>query len=221
MVEPVAPDPGVTVPETSADRSAIRLYTEHYLIRGRLATPGELTSVLNAAGERLELEAAVYDEFGSREIVAQVPWVEVNLGLVLIAALDGEWAPAAEIVAAQARDEVLVGLPPFRVTGRLASRGAGSGDLRAALRKGVQRFIRIEEATFWSEALNEPRTHAPWLAVNSARAHLIAPHQERDVWAGADGFQAAATQGESSGLAQPAGGDIWIVDSPGEPSEVR
>ena len=145
MVEPVAPDPGVTVPETSADRSAIRLYTEHYLIRGRLATPGELTSVLNAAGERLELEAAVYDEFGSREIVAQVPWVEVNLGLVLIAALDEEWAPAAEIVAAQARDEVLVGLPPFRVTGRLASRGAGSSEFRPAAE--LQRLVNAAGVT--------------------------------------------------------------------------
>lgn len=173
-------------------RTAVRLYTDRYLVRGRLAAAGELTEALNRAGARIELEEAVYDEFGSREIVAQVPFAQVNLELVLIAALDEEWAPAAEIVGNQPRDEVLVGLPPFRVIGRLEGHESGE-ELRASLGKGAGRFIRLDDATFWSESLNEPRTRAPWLAVNRERAHVIAPHEERDVWAGVADFTIGAS----------------------------
>jgi hypothetical protein len=199
------------------EQIGVRLYTERYVIRGHLTPAGDLAATLNAAGDRLDLEAAVYDEFGSREIVGQVPFVQVNLGVVLVAALDEAWAPAAEALPTHASDEVLVAVPPFRVAGRLAT--SPGGDMRSAIEATGDRFIELHEATFWSESLNEPRTRAPSLVVNRALAHLIAPHEERDPWADALGFEGAAVEGEA-GSGKREAGDLWVSDSPVQPSPI-
>jgi hypothetical protein len=45
----------------------------------------------------------------------------------------------------------------------------------------------VTDATYWSDSLGEGRQTAPIVAVNHARAQILAPHRVVDPWAGLDG----------------------------------
>jgi hypothetical protein len=202
MVDPAAP-PALT---------AVRLYTEHYLVRGRISTPHGLVEGLNGSGEELVLEDAFFDEFASREIVGQAPFAQVNLAMVILAALDDEFEEGAEPSERASGDQVMIGVPPYRVTGHVE---LGRSDLRQLLDRMSGRFIEVTDATFWSESLNEPRKRTSMLAVNHARAHVVAPFEERDVWAGVDDVTLRRPEGDASILevAEPAQAGVWVMDS--------
>lgn len=207
MVDPAAP-PALT---------AVRLYTEHYLVRGRISTPhGSLLAALNGAGDELVLEDAFFDEFASREIVGQAPFAQVNLAMVILAAPDDEFEEGAEPPERASGEQVMIGVPPYRVTGHVEL--GKQSDLRQLLDRMSGRFIEVSDATFWSESLNEPRKRTSFLAVNHARAHVVAPFEERDVWAGVDDVtlrrpDADTVQGLEFAEAEPAQAGVWVMDS--------
>jgi hypothetical protein len=195
--------------------TAVRLYTEHYLVRGRISTMhGSLLDVLNGAGEEIVLEDAFFDEFASREIVGQAAFAQVNLAMVILAALDDEFAEGAEAPEPLPGDQVMIGVPPYRVTGHVEL--GKQRDLRKLLDRMSGRFIEVTDATFWSESLNEPRKRTRVLAVNHARAHVVAPFEERDVWAGVDDAtlrRPDADTVQSVEFAEPAQAGVWVMDS--------
>jgi hypothetical protein len=172
----------------------LTIYTDSYVVRGGLrGGPSQLGDALNGARhEFLLLEGVKFEEFGSHALVEDVPYAQVNLDTVLFAvtesgSLDGGDTPGGS-------ERVIATVPPFRITGRL-SLGAGR-ELREPLTQPEGRFLTLADAVFSSERLNEPRTMAPLLAFNHARAHIIAPHAERDVWAG---LGTGAATGEAAG----------------------
>jgi hypothetical protein len=161
----------------------LAIYTDSYLVRGDVRSGfGDLGDVLNGAQhDFLLLEAVKFEEFGSHALVEEVLYAQVNLDAVLFAvtetgSLEGTQTPGT------GSERVIATVPPFRISGRLT---LGSGHwLREPLAEPEGRFLALADAVFSSERLNEPRTMAPLLAFNHARAHIIAPHAERDVWAG-------------------------------------
>lgn len=201
MVDPAAP-PALT---------AVRLYTEHYLVRGRISTPHGLAEALNGSGDELVLEDAFFDEFASREIVGQAPFAQVNLAMVILAALDDEFEEGAEAPEPASGDQVMIGVPPYRVTGHVEL--GNQRDLRHLLDRMSGRFIEVTDATFWSESLNEPRKRTRILAVNHARAHVVAPFEERDVWAGVDDVTLRRPDADILEIAEPAQAGVWVMDS--------
>ncbi len=198
-------------PATSATLLAIRLYTDRYLIRGRVATTRErLVETLNKAGDFLVLEDVFFEEFDSREGVAQVAYAQINLSLVVLASPDEEAEPAAEAPGTATRDQVLVGVPPYRITGRVEL--ANTQDLRKGIAALRERFVQVTDAVFWSDTLNEPRSRVPLAAFNHDRVHVVAPFEERDVWAGVDDVTGRRDEsGERT--AEPAGAGVWVMDS--------
>jgi hypothetical protein len=205
MVDPVAP----------AALTAVRFYTEHYLVRGRIATTnGSLLDALNGAGEEIVIEDAFFDEFASREIVGQAPFAQVNLAMVVLAALDDEFEEGAEPPAGTTVDQIMIGVPPYRVTGHVEL--GNQPDLRHMLDRMSGRFVEVTDATFWSESLNEPRKRTRLLAVNHGRSHVVAPFAERDVWAGVDDAtlrRPDADTVQSAEFVEPAQAGVWVMDS--------
>jgi hypothetical protein len=202
MVDPAAP--GTIL--------ALRLFTDRYVVRGRIATTREgLVDTLNKAGDFVWVEDVFFDEYDSREGVGQARFAQVNLGRVVLASLDETAEPAAEAPASTTRDQVLIAVGPYRITGRLDLRNGQ--DLRRGVEGLESRFVQVSEAVFWSESLNEPRSRVPLVAFNHERAHVIAPFEERDVWAGVDDVTARRVDESGEQLAEPAGSGVWIMDS--------
>ena len=199
-------------PASSATPLAVRLYTDRYLIRGRLATTRErLVETLNRAGDFIVLEDVFFEEFDSREGVGQAPYVQVNVAMVVLASPDEAAEPAAEGQASPSRDQVLVGVPPYRITGRVEL--PNMQDLRAGIAALRQRFVQVTDAVYWSEVLNEPRSRVPLAAFNHDRVHIVAPFEERDVWAGVNDVTARRVDDSGEQLAEPVGAGVWVMDS--------
>src|SRR5207247_6664264 len=141
--------------------------------------------VLNGAGDELFVEDVFFEEFESREGVGQARFAQVNLALVILASPDEAAEPAAAAPTSVTRDQILVAVPPYRITGRVAL--PNDQDVRQGIGGLRGRFVQVTEAVYWSEAINEPRSRVPLLAFNRERAQVLAPFEERDVWAGVDG----------------------------------
>jgi len=194
---------------------AVRFYTDHYLVRGIVSTTHErLVDLLNGASDYVVVEDAFFDEFGSHEIVGQAPFVQVNLGRVIVAAAEDAVEPGSDAPGSATPDRVLIAVPPYRVTGRVRLRD--DQDLRGGIEGLRSRFVEVTEATFWSEPLNEPRTRAPVLAVNHQRAHVVSPFEERDVWAGVDDGTIRRQEADDVPpveAAETAEAGLWVMDS--------
>jgi len=194
---------------------AVRLYTDHYLVRGSVATTREgLVDLLNGTSDYFVLENAFFDEFGSREIIGQASFVKVNLAMVILAVAEETSEPAGEAAPSASRDQVLFAVPPYRITGRVKL--PKGQDLRGGLTGVSGRFVEVTEATYWSEPLNEPRTRAPLVAVNHRRSHVVSPYEERDVWAGVDDGTIRRSEAEDvppAEAAEAAESGLWVMDS--------
>lgn len=165
-------------------RMAVTLYTDSYVVRGALTTFQRRLSDLLNAEERdfLVLEDVVLDEFGTRDVAEKTPYAQINLDTVLFGVGDDAPEPTPELRVIKVPERALVILPPFRIVGRIHL--PPETDLKSALGELTGRFLPVTDAAFWSEALQEPRTEAPMIAINHSRAHILAPFVERDVWAG-------------------------------------
>jgi hypothetical protein len=115
----------------------------------------------------------------------------VNLSSVLFAVAETPIDPRPDLRTPKVPETALISIPPFRVTGRIHL--LPERDLREALSELTGRFIPVTDATYWSESVGEARATAPMVAINHARAQILAPHREVDVWGGlARGGDAAA-----------------------------
>lgn len=176
---------------SDSQRVGLTLYTDSHVIRGTIATrQRRLTDILNQPDhEFLVIQDAIMDEFGSRDQPIQAEHAQINLGAVLFGVSDSPVQPLPELRTPKVAEMALISIPPFRVTGRIHLLAGRS--LADALDELIGRFLPVTEATFWSDRVGEPRTTAAIVAVNHARAQILAPHFEVDPWAGLDRAGAA------------------------------
>jgi hypothetical protein len=163
----------------------LTLYTDALITRGSIRTRlHSVTDILNLADEPfLVLEDVTVDEFGSRHQPIRAEYAQVNLDAVLFAVANTPVTPSPELMTPKTQEPAIISVPPFNVTGLIHLLPAG-GNLRDALAELTGRFIPVTDATFWSDKEGEARQAALLVAVNHHRAHILAPHQEADPWAG-------------------------------------
>ena len=202
------------------DEQSVRLtlYTDAYVVRGAIRTrQRRLSDILNAAEyDFLVIAEATFDEFGSRSQGVQAEYAQVNLATVLFAVADDRVEPSPELRTPKVTEQALLSVPPFRITGRIHL--LPERDLRAALGELVGRFIPVTEAVYWSDVVGEARTTAPMVAVNHARAQILAPHREVDPWAGLDRANHSAAAG-AAGAAGATGGASDAKPADGAPAD--
>ncbi|HET7677556.1 MAG TPA: hypothetical protein VFK38_06865 [Candidatus Limnocylindrales bacterium] len=198
-------------PMSTESPQEITLYTDSHLVHGTLRTrQRRLSDVLNETDATfLVLEEVRFEEFGSRALIERAPYAHINLDTVLFGVADQAIEAMPEMRTIKVPEHALISVPPFRITGRIHL--LPERDLRQALAELDGRFLPVTEAIFWSDRLNEARTQSPMLAFNHARAQILAPYQERDVWAGVSGGPTAAAAGsegasEHASAVDPVGG---------------
>jgi hypothetical protein len=181
------------VPMATESATDITLYTDSHLVRGRVRSRlRRLSDILNETEVNyVVVEEVRFEEFGSRALIEHAPYAQINLETVLFAVSSDVIEASPEMRTVKVPETALISLPPFRITGRIHL--LPERDLRQALQELHGRFLPVTDATFWSDRLNEARTQAPMLAFNHARAQIMAPYQERDVWAGVSTDAPAAT----------------------------
>jgi hypothetical protein len=164
----------------------LTLYTDSFVIRGSLSTrQRRVTDMLNMAEDRfLVLSDVTTDEFGARGESTRAEFAQVNLDSVLFAVVNEPVTAAPELRTPKIPEEALISVPPFKVTGFIHLMPERS--LRDALSELTGDFLPVTDATFWSDVLQEARSTAELIAVNHARAQILAPHRAADPWAGID-----------------------------------
>lgn len=162
----------------------LTLYTDAYVIRGRMSTrQRRVTDILNDAEHNfLVLTDVVMDEFGSHSVAGRAEYVQVNLDAVLFAVADTTVETVPELRTPKVPEQAMISVPPFRVVGRIHL--LPERNLRDALEELTGRFVPVTDALFWSDSLGEARTSAPMVAINHSRAQILAPHREVDPWEG-------------------------------------
>ncbi len=174
-----APAPGAAAGTAFMD---LVLYTEAYIVRGSVPTPyRRLSDVLNAPGDPfIVVEQATLEEYGSRGVPQRASFAQVNLSAVLFAVATADAPASPELHAVKVSQGAFISLPPWHIFGQIHL--LPDRDLRAALESLTARFVPVTEARFWSERLGEPITPVRMLAFNHARAQILAPYEERDMW---------------------------------------
>jgi len=160
------------------------LYTELFIVRGVIQTrQHRVTDILNAADQSfLVLEEVSLEEFGSRDLPTRAEFAQVNLGSILFAVSLQAVEPIRELRTPKISERALVSIPPFRVIGNVHLMAERS--LRDSLAELQAPFVPVTDAVFWSDRLGEGRQSAAMVAVNQARAQILAPYREVDPWAG-------------------------------------
>src|SRR5665647_1933911 len=159
------------------------LYTELFIVRGAIQTrQHRVTDILNGADQSfLVLEEVSLEEFGSSELPTRAEFAQVNLGSVLFAVSLQAVEPMRELRTPKISERALVSIPPFRVIGNVHLLSERS--LRDSLAELQAQFVPVTDAVFWSERLGEARQNAAMVAVNQARAQILAPFREVNPWA--------------------------------------
>jgi hypothetical protein len=172
----------------------LTLYTDAYVVRGTARSRyRRLSDVLNHAEDGfIVISDASYEEFGTRSQQIHTEFAQVNLGTVLFAVADATIEPLPELRTPKIAERALVTIPPFKIVGAIHL--LPERDLRNALTELTGHFVPITDAMYWSDVVAEPRTSAPMVAVNHARAQILAPHREVDPW---EGLTRAGSEGEA------------------------
>jgi hypothetical protein len=161
----------------------LTLFTDSFIVRGTVETlERRISDILNRAPhDFIVLRSTTFDEYGSRELAVTSPFAQVNLATVLFAVADDVVESVPELHTPKVSEQALITIPPFRITGRIHL--AAERNLADALGELIGRFIPVTEAAFWSDSAGEARQTAAMVAVNHARAQILAPHREMDPWA--------------------------------------
>ncbi|MEO5966219.1 MAG: hypothetical protein ABIR11_12195 [Candidatus Limnocylindrales bacterium] len=188
-----------------ATRLELTLYTDALITRGFVRTrQHRVTDILNLAEDPfLILEDVTVDEFGDRGQPLQAAYAQINLDAVLFAVATTPVEPVPELRTPKISEEAIISIPPFKVIGTMHLLPT-DGNIRMALSELHGRFVPITNATFWSDHVGEARHEAILVAVNHKRAQILAPHRERDPWAGLDTPTGRAIEGGFQGLEPPA-----------------
>ena len=172
--------------ELGEQQVALTLYTDAFVVRGTTATrQRRISDVLNRADhDFLVISNVVLDEFGTRTQTIRADFAQVNLNAVIFAVADTPVEPVPELRTPKIVEMALISVPPFKVIGRIHL--LPERDLREALSELTGRFIPVTDASYWSDVVGEARQSAAMVAVNHARAQILAPYRETDPWAGLD-----------------------------------
>jgi hypothetical protein len=164
--------------ESSYRTIPMTLYTEQFVVRGTIQTrQHRVTDILNDADQRfLVLEEVSMEELGSRERPTRADYAQVNLASILFAVSLQAIEPVRGLRTQKVSERALVSIPPFRVIGNLHLLSERS--LRDSLAELQAQFVPVTDAVFWSERLGEARQSAAMVAVNQARAQILAPFRE-------------------------------------------
>lgn len=161
----------------------LTLYTDSYIVHGTAETrERRISDILNhAQHEFLVLHSVTFDEYGSRELAVHSDFAQVNLSTVLFAVANDVVGAAPELRMPKVPEQAMITIPPFRIIGRIHL--MPERNLADALGELTGRFVPVTEATYWSDTVAEARQSATMVAVNHARAQILAPHRELDPWA--------------------------------------
>jgi hypothetical protein len=178
------------------------LYTEQYVVRGAIEThEHRVTDILNEADQPfLVLEAVSLEELGSSDAPTRAEFAHITLGSILFAVSLQAVEPARGLRTLKVAARAFVSIPPFRVIGTVHL--LPERTLRDSLADPRTPFIPVTDAVFWSNRPQHGRQHAAMVAVNQARAQILAPYDE-------DGPPGLA------GRAVPSALPTWLPSAPG------
>ena len=154
------------------------LYTEQFIVRGTIQTrQHRVTDILNDSDKRfLVLEEVSMDEFGSTGPPTRADFAQVSLDSILFAVSLQAVEPMAELRTPKVSERAHVAIPPFRVIGNVHLLSGRT--LRDAMAELRARFVPVTDAVFWSDRVGADRQHAAMVAVNQARAQILAPFRD-------------------------------------------
>jgi hypothetical protein len=194
----------------------VTLYTDSYVIHGTVTSRHRrVTDILNTAAEAfIVLSDVSMDEWGSTATPVRADYAQVNLASVLFAVADEPVESTPELRMVKIPEQAFITVPPFRVVGNIHL--PPEQNMRLALGELTGRFLPVTDATFWSDTVGEAKQSAVMVAVNHARAQILAPHTDVDPWAGLD---RTAGLGEDAGVGQaPAAPTLGAAPSRPAPS---
>lgn len=161
------------------------LYTDALITHGSIRTrQHRVTDILNLTDEPfLILEDVTVEEYGSHGQPIRAAFAQVNLDAVLFAVANEPVPSMPELRTPKTPEQAIISVPPFSIVGTIHLMPM-EGSLRDSLRELTGRFLPVTDAVFWSDRLGEARQQAMLVAINHHRAHILAPHQIVDPWAG-------------------------------------
>jgi hypothetical protein len=164
----------------------VTLYTDAYVVRGTVnSRHRRVSDILNMAPEAfIVLSDVTMDEWGSTATPVRADYAQVNLGSVLFAVADTMVEATPELRLVKIPEQAFISVPPFRIVGNIHL--PPEQNMRLALGELIGRFVPVTDATFWSDTVGEAKTSAVMVAVNHARAQILAPHTDIDPWVGLD-----------------------------------
>lgn len=182
---------------------ALTLYTDTHIVRATYETrQRRITDILNEPDATfLVVRDAMFDDFGTATAPVRAEYAQINLGAVLFAVVTDPVEPVPELRTPKVPERALISIPPFKVIGSIHL--LPERNLRESLEELMGRFLPVTDATYWSDRVGEARQTAAMVAVNHARAQILAPHRETDPWAGLD------RAGEPSAVPPPAADPAW------------
>jgi hypothetical protein len=156
----------------------LTLYTDSYIVHGTAESrERRISDILNhAQHEFVVLHSVTFHEYGSRELAVHSDFAQVNLSTVLFAVANDVVGSVPELRMPKVREQAMITIPPFRIIGRIHL--VPERNLAEALGELTGRFVPVTEATYWSDTVAEARQSATMVAVNHARAQILAPHRE-------------------------------------------
>lgn len=183
---------------------AVTLYTDSYVVRGIVSSRHRrLTDILNSAPEAfIVLSDVTMDEWGTTTSPVKADFAQVNLASVLFAKADDPAEATPELRMKKIPEQAFVSVPPFRIVGTVHL--PPEANMRLALGELVGRFLPVTDATFWSDTVGAPKERAAMIAVNHARAQILAPHTDVDLWVGLDRSAGRGTDTSTRASAWPA-----------------
>jgi hypothetical protein len=194
----------------------LTLYTDTHMVRASLPTrQRRVSDILNEADtEFIVVRDAVFDEFGVVSTLLRADYAQINLAAVLFAVATEPVESMPELHTPKVAERAMISIPPFKVVGDihlLAER-----NLQQSLEELTGRFLPVTDAAFWSDKVAEARQTASMVAVNHARAQILAPHREADPWAGLDRAGEASAKPEVAAEAGGGWDSAWPeTDRPG------
>lgn len=156
----------------------LTLYTEAFVVRGDVRTRRRrMSDVLNdAEHEFVVLRDVELIEFGVQRPPIRSQFAQVNFDAILFAVASERIEPTPEMRLNKLAETAFISIPPFSVIGRIHV--MPEPDLSLGLDELTARFIPVTDAAFWADLIRVPRRTAPMIAVNHARAQILAPYVE-------------------------------------------
>ena len=164
----------------------LTLYTDTHVVKAAYATrQRRISDILNEPdAEFVVVRDAIFDDFGTSSSPMRDDYAQINLGAVLFAVAEEAVDPVPELRTPKVAEKAMISIPPFRVVGSIHL--LPERNLQESLEELHGRFLPVTDAEYWSDRVGEARQQAAMVAVNHARAQILAPHREADPWAGLD-----------------------------------